>query len=479
MNTLVRSNLVKGLPSKRFKNDHSCVACLKGKQNKASFKSKSDSGGEFRNKEMDEFCSRKETSSTNISSIKEDVHQVVKEKESPLRFISLPNRFHEAQMETSNETSNKDDGIPDNNASQKEQKEVNRDKEVPESSGNSNPTTSTKVSTNDSFELALSLTEETEVATVSTHVPTDSLFVPPVTLSVPRIISRGGSSFPEPLSFSNAMSFENRLEDFFGDTSDVVSLNDVEADLSNMETAIQFSPTLLSEFIKIIQRFKIQNVWVLVDCPSEVRPIGTKRVLKKKKDKRGIVIRNKARLVSQGHTQEEGIDYEEVFAPVARIETISLFLAYASYMGFTVYQMDVKSAILYGTIDEEVYLMQPSGFQDLEFPHRVYKVEKAMYGLHQAPRAWYGTLSKFVQVYVDDIIFGSSNPKMCREFEALMHYKFQMSAMGKLNFFLRLQVLQKKDAIFLSQDKYVGDILKKFGYTDIRAAKTPMDRKNP
>ncbi|GJX53079.1 putative ribonuclease H-like domain-containing protein [Tanacetum coccineum] len=214
--------------------------------------------------------------------------------------------------------------------------------------------------------------------------------------------------------------------------------------------------------------FKIQNVWTLVDCPKGVRPIGTKWVLKNKRDERGIVIRNKARLVAQGHTQEEGIDYEEVFAPVARIEAIRLFLAYASYMGFTVYQMDVKSAFLYGTIDEEVYVMQPPGFQDSQFPNRVYKVEKAMYGLHQAPRAWYGEFL-LVQVYVDDIIFGSSNPKLCREFEALMHDKFKMSAMGELNFFLGLQVLQKTDGIFLSQDQYVVDILKKFGLLDVKS----------
>nr|GEX66447.1 uncharacterized mitochondrial protein AtMg00810-like [Tanacetum cinerariifolium] len=160
---------------------------------------------------------------------------------------------------------------------------------------------------------------------------------------------------------------------------------------------------------------------------------------------------------------------------------------------------------LYGTIDEEVYVLQPLGFQDPEFPARVYKVEKAMYGLHQALRAWYGTFSKYlltngfqrgtidqtlfirkhrgdfilVQVYVDDIIFGSSNPQLCRDFEAIMHEKFQMSAMGELNFFLGLQVLQKKDGIFLSQDKYIGDILNKFGYSDVRSANTPMDKENP
>nr|GEY78195.1 putative ribonuclease H-like domain-containing protein [Tanacetum cinerariifolium] len=131
--------------------------------------------------------------------------------------------------------------------------------------------------------------------------------------------------------------------------------------------------------------------WTLVDCPKGVRPIGTKWVLKNKKDERGIVVKNKSRLVAQGHTQEERIDYDEIFAPVARIEAIRLFLAYASFMGFTVYQMEVKSAFLYGTIDEEVYVMQPPGFHDPVYPAKVYKVEKAMYGLHQAPRAWYAT----------------------------------------------------------------------------------------
>nr|GFC60650.1 retrovirus-related Pol polyprotein from transposon TNT 1-94 [Tanacetum cinerariifolium] len=115
-------------------------------------------------------------------------------------------------------------------------------------------------------------------------------------------------------------------------------------------------------------QFKIQKVWTLVDCPKGARLIGIKWVLKNKKDERGIVVRNKARLVAQGHIQEEGIDYDEVFAPVARIEAIRLLLAYVSFMGFTVYQMDVKSAFLYGTIDEEVYVMQPPGFQDPAFP---------------------------------------------------------------------------------------------------------------
>ncbi|GJY81087.1 putative ribonuclease H-like domain-containing protein [Tanacetum coccineum] len=228
-------------------------------------------------------------------------------------------------------------------------------------------------------------------------------------------------------------------------------------------------------------------------------------LLQNKKDERGIVVRNKARLVAQGYTQEEGIDYDDVFAPVARIEAIRLFLAYASFMNFVVYQMDVKSAFLYGKIEEEVYVCQPLGFEDPEFPDRVYKVEKALYGLHQAPRAWYETLSTYllenrfqrgiidktlfikkvkghillVQIYVDDIIFGSTKKELCTEFEKLMHKKFQMSSMGELTFFLGLQVMQKEDGIFISQDKYVDEILKKFGFSTMRIASTPMETSKP
>ncbi|GJX83912.1 putative ribonuclease H-like domain-containing protein [Tanacetum coccineum] len=218
-------------------------------------------------------------------------------------------------------------------------------------------------------------------------------------------------------------------------------------------------------------QFKLQKVWTLVDLPKGKRAIGTKWVYRNKKDERGIVVRNKARLVAQGYTQEEGIDYDEVFAPVARIEAIKLFFAYASFMGLIVYQMDVKSAFLYGTIEEE------------------------------APRAWYETLSTYllengyrrgtidktlfikkdrgdillVQVYVDDIIFGSTKKSLCVEFKQMMHKRFQMSFIGELTFFLGLQVQQKKDGIFISQDKYMADILKKFDFTTVKVASTPIE----
>ncbi|GJR23716.1 putative ribonuclease H-like domain-containing protein [Tanacetum coccineum] len=211
-------------------------------------------------------------------------------------------------------------------------------------------------------------------------------------------------------------------------------------------------------------QFKLQKVWILVDLPSGKKAIGTKWVFKNKRDERSIVVKNKARLVAQGFRQEEGIDYDEVFAPVARIEAIRLFLAFASYMGFTVYQMDVKSAFLYGTIEEEVYVHQPPGFVDPAHPNKVYKVIKALYGLHQALRAWYETLSSFL---------------MENEFEDYMHKRFQMSSMGELTFFLGLQVKQQPNGIFISQDKYVADILKKFDFWSIRTATTPIESNKP
>ncbi|GJR48307.1 putative ribonuclease H-like domain-containing protein [Tanacetum coccineum] len=201
-------------------------------------------------------------------------------------------------------------------------------------------------------------------------------------------------------------------------------------------------PSWIEAMQEELLQFKLQEVWTLLELPNEKRAIGTKWVFRNKKD-------------------------ERVFAPVARIEAIRLFLAYASFKDFVVYQMDAKSAFLYGKIEEEVYVCQPLGFEDPDFPDRVYKVEKALYGLHQAPRAWYETLSTYlldngfqrgkidktlfikrdkcdillVQVYVDDIIFGSTKKSLCTGFEKMMHKKFQMSSMGELPFFLGLQTV--------------------------------------
>nr|GEZ09704.1 retrovirus-related Pol polyprotein from transposon TNT 1-94 [Tanacetum cinerariifolium] len=280
-----------------------------------------------------------------------------------------------------------------------------------------------------------------------------------------------------------------------------------KADYNNLETKISVSPIPFTRVHKdhLKNKSLMEPKKTLVDLPHGKRAIGTKWVFRNKRDQKGIVVRNKARLIAQGHRQEEGMDYDEFFAPVTRIEAIRLFMAYASFMDFTVYQMDVKSAFLYGTIEEEVYFSQPPGFVDLEFPDRVYKVEKALYGLHQAPKAWYETLSTYllengfrrgtinktlfikqikndillVQVYVDDIIFGSIKKSLSTEFEQLMHKQFQISSMGELTFFLGLQVEQRTYGIFLIQNKYVCDILKKFGFSSVNSASTPMETHKP
>ncbi|GJX21066.1 retrovirus-related pol polyprotein from transposon TNT 1-94 [Tanacetum coccineum] len=216
------------------------------------------------------------------------------------------------------------------------------------------------------------------------------------------------------------------------------------------------------------------------------------------------VIRNKSRLVAKGYAQKEGIDFEESFAPVARLEAVRLFIAYAAHKSFTVYQMDVKTAFLYGPLKEEVYVNQPDGFVDPYHPDKVYRLKKALYGLKQAPRAWYDELSNFsiskgflkgsidptlfitkhgedillVQIYVDDIIFGSTNPKLSKQFGNLMHSKFDMSMMGVLKFFLGIQIHQSPRGIFINHARYAQEILKKHGMTSCDSIGTLMATKH-
>ncbi|WVZ85276.1 LOW QUALITY PROTEIN: hypothetical protein U9M48_032223 [Paspalum notatum var. saurae] len=210
------------------------------------------------------------------------------------------------------------------------------------------------------------------------------------------------------------------------------------------------------------------QVWVLVEPPPHCNPIGTKWVFKNKQGEDGVVVRNEARLVAQGFCQKERIDYEETFAPVARLEAIRILLAFAASKGFKLFQMDVKSAFLNGFIEEEVYVRQPLGFEHPKFPNRVFKLQKALYGLKQAPQAWYERLRKFlvdqsfqmgsvdktlfllkygkdlliVQIYVDDIIFGGSSHALCSKFSEQMSKEFEMSMMGELQLFLGLQIRQ-------------------------------------
>ncbi|KAJ9556343.1 hypothetical protein OSB04_010957 [Centaurea solstitialis] len=249
-----------------------------------------------------------------------------------------------------------------------------------------------------------------------------------------------------------------------------------------------------------LNQFSALKVWRLVKRPQDKSIIDTKWLFKNKKDEHGTIVQNKARLVAKGYRQQEGIDYDQTFAPVARLEAIRMFLAYAAYKDFTVFQMDVKTAFLYGHLKEEVYVTQPEGFVDPDHPDYVYVLDKALYGLKQAPRAWYEELSTYllskgfkkgsvdstlfimkegdhivvIQVYVDDIIFGSTSKDLCKKFETIMTQEFKMSMMGEINFFLGLQVKQFIDGIFINQSKYIFDLLKKYDMSSCNSIGTPM-----
>nr|GEZ19090.1 retrovirus-related Pol polyprotein from transposon TNT 1-94 [Tanacetum cinerariifolium] len=261
------------------------------------------------------------------------------------------------------------------------------------------------------------------------------------------------------------------------------------------------------EFINIfytpeeLHQFDRLEVWELIDRLLCKNVINMKWLWKNKRDEENTVIRNKSRLVAKGYPQKEGVDFEESFALVARLEAVRLFIAYATHKSFTFYQMDVKTSFLYGPLKEEVYVNQPDGFVDPYHPNKVYRLKKALYGLKQAPRAWYDELSNFlvskgfskgyidptfiitkhkgdillVQIYVDDIIFGSTNPNLSKRFEKLMHIKFEMSMMGELKFFLGIQIHQSPRGIFVNQVKYAQEILIKHGITSCNSVGTPMD----
>jgi hypothetical protein len=217
-----------------------------------------------------------------------------------------------------------------------------------------------------------------------------------------------------------------------------------------------------------LDQIERNQTWELVPRPKDKNVIGTKWVYKNKMNEDGQVIMNKARLVCKGYAQVEGIDYEKTFAPVAILEAIRMFLAFSSYRKFKVYQMDVKSTFLNGNLEEEVYIEKPDGFQLTNKRDYVCKLNKALYGLKQAPRAWYARLDSYLQkqglkrgsvdnnlyckidgnnliiveVYVDDIIFGSNNIKMSKGFAMMMQIiqEFEMYMLGELNFFLGLQI---------------------------------------
>ncbi|WVZ94125.1 LOW QUALITY PROTEIN: hypothetical protein U9M48_040060 [Paspalum notatum var. saurae] len=235
-------------------------------------------------------------------------------------------------------------------------------------------------------------------------------------------------------------------------------------------------PNWVNAMHEELENFERNHVWDLLEPPPNYRPIGTKWVFNNKQGEDGMVVRNKARLVAQGFCQKEGIDYEETFAPVARLEAIRILLAFAASKGFKP-QSTWMSSPLYRT-EEEVYVRQPPGFESARFPDRVYRLRKALYGLKQAPRAWYARLKSFLLksgfIYVDDIIFGGSSHALVSSFAEQMSREFEMSLMGELQFFLGLQIKQGPEGTFVHQAKYTRDILKKFEMGDSKPMTTPM-----
>nr|GEU61217.1 putative ribonuclease H-like domain-containing protein [Tanacetum cinerariifolium] len=470
INKLVKGNIVRGLPSKVFKNNHTCVACKKGKQHRALI-------------------------SPNLSILSASHYKGNGPKW--LFDIDTLTQSMNYQLVVAGNQPNHSAGIKENlNAGNKNEVHVypsssnqpkkHDEKAKKEAKGKSHVDLSIGVrDLSDELE-EISVNSTTRVNAASAPV---TIFGPNPTNSTNRFTAASPSdnAISSNFEIGGKSSFADLSQ--YPDDPDMPALEDIvysddeedvgaEANFSNLETNISVNPIptitvhknhLVSQIIgeltldpqtRSMERMVKEQgglnqindedfhscmfaCFLSQEEPKRVhqgkRAIGSKWVFRNKKNERGIVIRNKARLVAQGYTQEEGIDYEEVFAPVARIEAIWLFLAYASFMGFMVYQMDVKSDFIYGTIEEEVYVCQPLGFKDPDYPDK----------------------------------------KLCKAFEKLMKNKFQMSSIGELTFFLGLQVKQKDDEIFISQDKYVAKILRKFGLTDGKSARTPIDTEKP
>ncbi|GJS28607.1 putative ribonuclease H-like domain-containing protein [Tanacetum coccineum] len=560
LNKLVRGNLVRGLPSKIFENNHTCVACQKGKQHKASCKTKTvssisqplqmlhmdlfgptfvkslmkkvyclvvtddysrfswvfflatkdetskilktfitgienlidlkvkvircDNGTKFKNKVMNQFCEIKGIKRE--FSVVRNPHQngVAERKNRTLIKVSLMERMMKGSLydlpiaKHTGDQTNGNAGTKENIDTGQNGKKIVPDQEyilLPLLTSDPSLFKSSK----DSLDVGFKPSREEEKID-SEHVENKDSEVP--NTEEPRVNQEQDANVNSTNNINtvcptvNAADIENNIVDeniVYGciDDPNMPNLEEIVYSDDDEEVGAEADMNNLAITDELLQ-FKLQKVWTLVDLPYGKRAIGTKWVYRNKKDDR-----------------------------VARIQAIRLILAYASFMNFIVYQIDVKSAFLYGTIEEEVYVCQPLGFKDPEFPIKVYKADKALYGLHQAPRACYenvstyllenrfrrGTIDKtlfikkdkddimLVQVYVDDIIFGSTKKSLCTEFEQMMHKRFQISSMGELTFFLGLQVKQKDDGIFISQDKYVADILKKFDFATLKTTSTPIE----
>jgi len=250
-----------------------------------------------------------------------------------------------------------------------------------------------------------------------------------------------------------------------------------------------------------IQAIENNDTWDLTVLPSGGKTIGVKWVFKTKFNENGEVVKYKARLVAKGYCQQHGIDYAEVFAPVARLDTIRIVISIVAQKSWVVCQLDVKSAFLHGEITEEVFVEQPPGYEQKGQEAKVYRLKKALYGLKQAPRAWYSRIDAFFSkegfikcpyehtlfiktagggkililcLYVDDLIFTGNDNAMFEEFKKSMKTEFDMTDLGRMKYFLGIEVLQKADGIFITQRKYAQEILERFNMAQCNSVYNPV-----
>ncbi|GJT33912.1 putative ribonuclease H-like domain-containing protein [Tanacetum coccineum] len=491
LNKLVKGNLVRGLPSKIFQNDHTCVACQKGKQHKASWKGPNWLFDlDYLTDSMNYQLVRSENQANKIAGPEKANHSASTqdnidagnsemEAEPAQDYFVLP--IYSSYTSTVKSSEAKNEGEkPNKDTAEALRKEFTQEakylllqaRAVRATSTNTINTARTPLSTassssgpsypdltnyadhddsqipalkdiydnpNDGIFTNASYDDEGAVADFTNLESTVN--VSPIPTSRIHSIHPTTQIFVDPKSAVQARSKVNKSSGAHAFLSYIQKKRrNNHKDFQHCLFACflsQIKPKKISKALEDeswvdamheeLLKFKIQKVWILVDLPYGKKAIGAK----------------------WGYRQEEGIDYDEVFAPVARIEAIRIFLAFASYMGFIVYQMDVKSAFLYDTIDEEVYVSQPPGFVDPKFPKKVYKVVKALYGLHQAPRAWHATLYTF-----------------------LLKSGYRRGTIDKTLFIKK----EKNDII---QDKCVAETLKKFYVASVKTASTPIETQKP
>nr|GEV16919.1 retrovirus-related Pol polyprotein from transposon TNT 1-94 [Tanacetum cinerariifolium] len=508
INLLSKNDIVIGLPKLKFVKDHLCSSCELGKAKRKSFQTKtnpsSKDGTEFLNKTLHAYFSSEGINhQTSVARTPEQNgvverrnRSLVEAARTRLSAAKVPMFFWAEAIATTWYSTQSRAYMVFNKRIRviEETIHVNFD-ELPQMASDhvsSNPVSQSEtVTTSNELDLLFSLMFD------------ELLNGPSIVVSKSFAVTTADDPNQQNAQVEN----DEFINIFCTPVQDRGETSSRHVDSSNMHTFYQHHPSEHRWTKDHLLEQVIENPSQSVRARRQLESDGEMcmfALIKNKRDKENNVIRNKSRLVAKGYAQKEGVDFEESFAPVARLEVVRLFIAYAAHKSFTVYQMDVKTAFLYGPLKEEVYVNQPYGFVDPYHPDKVYRLKKALYGLKQAPRAWYDELSTFleskglskgsinptlfitkhmgdillVQIYVDDIIFGSTNPKLLKQFEKLMDSKFEMSMMRELKLFLGIQIHQSPRGIFINQAKYAQKILIKHGMTLCDSIGTPIATKH-